>query len=120
VGRAKQDGSFKNFGVQSMEKNRRSAENVCNFGKSVKFVHMSHYSISAFAWKTSITTDSGRMDVHVVNTDKNFQMMRRRCTLAYPRLCAEMGIQSVVLFKKDKTMLVQNLCPFKKDKMKKL
>jgi hypothetical protein len=44
----------------------------------------------------------------------------RRWTIAYSRLCTELGIQSIVLFKKDRTMLDPNLRPFKKDKMKKL
>ncbi len=66
-----------------MVKTWRSAENVCNYGKSVKFVRISHYSVSAHAWKTPITTDSGRMEVRDV----------------------QLGKQSIVLFKKDKTML---------------
>jgi len=56
--------------------------------KASKFVHMSHYSISAFAWKTSITTDSGRMDVRDILL-LNFYACPRRCSVAYPRLCDE-------------------------------
>jgi hypothetical protein len=42
--------------------------------KNVKFVHISHYLVSAFAWKTPITTDSERMDVRDVNTVKLLRM----------------------------------------------